>query len=182
MYQATSSTTTEVPFSNVHLSPPSTKPAINGAVTPGSESDLSEAIDVPSAPAPLPNGELHEVEKAAKKPVSGIESSQDEDAHGSDDPDYDMATPHQDNAASSSDVRSSSQDSPRHRKRKAAAEHDDFMLNDPELYGLRRSVSNVFHSPVTLLKMYEGSSSSVTTNREFPFSPSPLNRNAKEIH
>ena len=141
MYQHTSSTTTDLPYSNGHLSPPSTKPATNGDVTPQSESDLSEALDTPNAPSTFPNSEQNEDGKNGQMRASDDESLQDEDAVGSDDPDYDMATPPTGNAGPHHGDRSSSQDSPRQRKRKAGPDHDDYMLNDPELYGLRRSVS-----------------------------------------
>ena len=141
MYQQTSHTTTNLPYSNGHLSPPSTKPATNGAVTPESESDLSEATDVPNPHTAFPNSEQNDDGEDGEMRDSEAESSQDEDAVGSDDPDYDMATPPIGNAGSHRDDRSSSQDSPRQRKRKAGPEHEDYMLNDPELYGLRRSVS-----------------------------------------
>ena len=141
MYQQTSPTTTDLPYSNGHLSPPSTKPATNGAVTPESESDLSEATDVPNPHTAFPNSEQNDDGEDGEMRGSEAESSQDEDAVGSDDPDYDMATPPTGNAGSHGDDRSSSQDSPRQRKRKSGPEHEDYMLNDPELYGLRRSVS-----------------------------------------
>lgn len=140
MYQQTSHTTTNLPYSNGHLSPPSTKPATNGAVTPESESDLSEATDVPNPHTAFPNSVQNDDGEDGEMRDSD-ESSQDEDAVGSDDPDYDMATPPTGNAGSHGDDRSSSQDSPRQKKRKAGPEHEDYMLNDPELYGLRRSVS-----------------------------------------
>lgn len=79
---------------------------------------------------------------------SDDETSHDEDALGSDDPDYNVATPPPGNTASGRDARSSSQDSPRQRKRKAGIEPDDYMLNDPELYGLRRSVSWLIPTPL----------------------------------
>ena len=141
MYQQTSSSTSDLPYSNGHLSPPSTKSATNGAVTPQSESDLSEALDTPNVPSTLPNSEQNDGLKNGEVRVSDDESLQDEDAVGSDDPDYDMATPPTGNAGSPSEDRSPSQDSPRQRKRKADPEHEDYMLNNPELYGLRRSVS-----------------------------------------
>ena len=74
--------------------------------------------------------------------MSDAESSHEEDAMGSDDPDFDMNTPPAQNEVTVDDTHSSSQESPQQRKRKTGGiEHDDFMLNDPELYGLRRSVS-----------------------------------------
>ena len=141
MYQQTSSTSTDVPYSNGHLSPSSTNPVTNGAVTPESESDLSEAMDIPNVPTTIPNSEQNNNGEKVQTRASDDESSQDEDAVGSDDPDYNMATPPTGNVGSRGDDGSSSQDSPRQRKRKAGPEHEDFMLNDPELYGLRRSVS-----------------------------------------
>ena len=140
MYQQTSSSTPDIPYSNGHLPPPSTKPATNGAVTPQSESDLSEALDTPNVPSTLPNSEQNDGLRNGQLRASDDESLQDEDAVGSDDPDYDMATHPTGNAESPSEDRSLSQDSPRQRKRKADPEHDDYMLNNPELYGLRRSV------------------------------------------
>lgn len=147
MYHQTSSSATDIPYSNGHLSPPSTKSATNGDVTPQSESDLSEALDTPNAPGTLPNSEQNNGGKNGQVRASDDESLQDEDAVGSDDPDYDMATPPTGNGGSYSGDRSPSQDSPRQRKRKAGPEHEDYMLNDPELYGLRRSVSRRLHNP-----------------------------------
>lgn len=147
MYQQTSSTTTDLPYSNGHLSPPSTKPATNRAATPESESDLSEATDIPNPPTAFPNSEQNDDGENGHMRASEDEPSQDEDAVGSDDPDYDMATPPTGNAGSNGDEHSSSQDSPRNRKRKAGPEHDNYMLNDPRLYGLRRSVSQCKANP-----------------------------------
>lgn len=141
MYQQTSSSATDITYSNGHLSPPSIKSATNGDVTPQSESDLSEALETPNAPGTLPNSEQNDGGKNGQVRGSDDESLQDEDAVGSDDPDYDMATPPIGNGGSYGGDRSPSQDSPRQRKRKAGPEHEDYMLNDPELYGLRRSVS-----------------------------------------
>ena len=142
MYQPTSSTTANLAYSNGHLSPIPTKRATDGAATPQSESDLSEALDTPNAPVTFPNSEQTHGGKNGQSRASDDDSLQDEDALGSDDPDYDLATPPPGNAGSHAEDVSSSQNSPRQRKRKAGPEQEDFMLNDPELYGLRRSVSN----------------------------------------
>ena len=141
MYQSTVSTASNHPYSNGKLSPPSTETIANGAMTPDSESDLSEPIDIPIAPTVLLNTEQFDAGDESRMQDSDVESSQDEDALGSDDPDYTMATPPLANGVSGRDPRSSSQDSPRQRKRKTGVEPDDYMLHDPELYGLRRSVS-----------------------------------------
>lgn len=109
-------------------------------MTADSESDLSDAMDVPNV-STSSNGVRYGTGEDRRIQKSGVDASLEEDALGSDDPDYDMATPSLGTAISGRDARSSSQDSPRQRKRKAGAEPDDYMLNDPELYGLRRSVS-----------------------------------------
>ena len=141
MYQPTSSTTAILPYSNGKLSPPSGKQVANGTVTLDSESDLSEAIDLPNDPASYPSSERYDDAENSRMRDSDVASSHEEDALGSDDPDYDIETPAAANGTSPPDARSSSQDSPRQRKRKIGVEPDDYMLNDPELYGLRRSVS-----------------------------------------
>ncbi len=147
MYQQTSSTSTDIPYSNGHLSPLTTKPSANRAVTPESESDLSEATDIPNPHTAFPISEQNDDAENDQIRASEDESSQDEDAVGSDDPDYDMATPPTGNAGPYRDDRSSSQDSPRQRKRKAGPEPENYMLNDPKLYGLRRSVSQRLPNP-----------------------------------
>ena len=141
MYQPTPSTTSNNPYSKDHLSPPSPKSIANGAMATDSESDLSEAMDIPIAPTSFSNSDQYEAGVDDGAQESDVESSHDEDALGSDDPDYAMATPPNGNVDSVRDARSSSLDSPRQRKRKAGAEPDNYMLHDPELYGLRRSVS-----------------------------------------
>ena len=139
MYQPTASTASNHPYSNGHLSPPLTKSTANGAITPDSESDLSEAIDIPVVPTTLSYNK-NDAREDSRTEGSDAESSHDEDALGSDDPDYTMATPPPGDNTPSRDGCSSSQDSPRQRKRKAGMEPGDYMLHDPELYGLRRSV------------------------------------------
>jgi len=149
MYQTQGSTTSNMPYSNGHLSPIPTKSEDTTAITSESESDLSEAIDLPAVPTITTNGETHlDTEKIEDQGMES-ESSHEEDALGSDDPDFDMETPPHQNAASSRDARSSSQDSPRPRKRKVGIEQDDYYRQDPELYGLRRSVS--YESSATAL-------------------------------
>lgn len=108
-------------------------------MTPESESELSDALDAPNAvlPSSTRDGKIG-VQASYHTNESG--SSPDEDAIGYDDEDYDM----DDYSApvvqpQSRDSRSSSPTSSKLGKRKASVEEDDFMLNDPELYGLRRS-------------------------------------------
>ena len=96
--------------------------------------------------------------------MSDAEPSPDDDALGTDDPDFDMATTPQQNGGSARDARSSSLESPQQRKRKnGGVDHDDFMLNDPELYGLRRSVS--FYTYRCLAPANQGSIGSTSPNK-----------------
>ena len=141
IYQPTASTTSNHSYSSAHLSPPPVNTISNGSVTPDSESDLSEAIDIPAAPISVSNNEQGGLAEDGRLLESDIPTSQDEDALGSDDPDYNRATPPEGIDAYGRDARSSSQDSPAQQKRKAGIEPDDFIRHDPELYGLRRSVS-----------------------------------------
>ncbi|KAI4180548.1 MAG: hypothetical protein L6R41_007174, partial [Letrouitia leprolyta] len=124
------------------MSPSSLHDKSNHAMTPESESELSEALDAPNAvlPSSTRDGETG-VQATYHANESG--SSPDEDAIGYDDEDYDM----DDYSAPvvqppTRDSRSSSPTSSKLGKRKASVEEDDFMLNDPELYGLRRSVES----------------------------------------
>lgn len=111
--------------------------------TTESESDLSEADDAPNASgSSQPGGEEGDQNTQDQKMTP--EFSHEEDAVGSDDAEYDMETPPLANQSLTHDERSSSEDSRRLVKRKAGVEQDDFMNNDPELYGLRRSVRYFF--------------------------------------
>lgn len=140
MYRPASSTTSNLNFSNGHLSPPAntfTNPELS---TSDSESDLSEAVDVPNTSTLSSNPEAQEVDEKSQSPTMNTESSHDEDAIGSDDADYDVETPAPQEPTIIRNDASSSEDSRRHSKRKAGIEHDYYDGN-PELYGLRRSVS-----------------------------------------
>ncbi|KAI4276736.1 MAG: hypothetical protein L6R38_005581 [Xanthoria sp. 2 TBL-2021] len=125
---------------NGHLSPPTIYNPMNQIMTSDSESDLSEAIDAPntaSSSSPIPDAE-NSVNGIYKADTS--ESSHDEDAVGSDDADFELDnSPPPALQQPTRHTRSSSETSSRLGKRKASGEDDDFMLADPELYGLRRS-------------------------------------------
>ena len=66
--------------------------------------------------------------------------SDDEDALGSEDADYEVEDATMD-MNDIHDAQSSSQDSCRSLKRKSTTQEEDYIKNDPELYGIRRSVS-----------------------------------------
>ncbi|KAL8785229.1 MAG: hypothetical protein Q9213_003498 [Squamulea squamosa] len=127
---------------NGRLSPPTIYNRLNQIMTPDSESDLSEANDAPdtaSSSSPiLENG--HIINNTYNEEAS--ESSHDEDAMGSDDADYELDnSPPPPVQPATRDTRSSSEETSSSRlgRRKASVDDDDFMLADPELYGLRRS-------------------------------------------
>ncbi|ETN36256.1 uncharacterized protein HMPREF1541_08533 [Cyphellophora europaea CBS 101466] len=118
---------------------PTPPPAVtNGVKHEESESELSEPVDLPAAsPLPRPADNL-----TPEMDIDRMSSDDDErDAEG--DADYEMDEPSQqhhprDVQDPSQDL--SSDDSIRPAKRKAqAVDNDEFMRDNPELYGLRRS-------------------------------------------
>ncbi len=138
MYPPASASTSTLPYSNGHLSPPSNSLQNTEVMT--SESDLSDAIDPPNATSLSSQASRQDHRVNSLGQPGSVESLHEEDAVGSDDADFDMETSPPADAGSRGDTRSSSQDSRRNGKRKAGADHDDYMLENPELYGLRRSV------------------------------------------
>jgi chromodomain-helicase-DNA-binding protein 1 len=99
-------------------------------------SDTKEnAARVSSSDEDAPGEEYDEDEEMA----DATDSSEDADAEGEPDADYDSETPPP--ARADSRARSSSsQESTRPSKRKASVEDDEHITQNPELYGLRRSV------------------------------------------
>lgn len=111
----------------------------NGARAPSSDSDLSEAIDPVKPASPSPQGSRRVSEIGYQSRQDSL-SSQDEDAIGSEDADFEMESPPPPAIQVTHEESSSSQDSRRPSKRKAGAVEDEHILNNPELYGIRRSV------------------------------------------
>ncbi|KAL8975191.1 MAG: hypothetical protein Q9197_000583 [Variospora fuerteventurae] len=142
MYQPTAPTSSTSTILHGHLSPSPSRNRTNGIIPSESESELSEAMDPPSTIPPISINHHDEQDVEDTYQSTDSASSHDEDAVGSDDADYDMedsapaARPHL------RDTRSPSQTSSKLGKRKASVEEDDFMLENPELYGLRRSVES----------------------------------------
>ncbi|MCJ1475967.1 hypothetical protein MMC13_004631 [Lambiella insularis] len=124
-------------YTNGHLSP-AMRAYDNGARAPSSESDLSEAID-PTKPTSLSYQGLRRDSGTGDQSRQDSLSSQDEDAIGSDDAEFEMESPHRPAIHVTRVASSSSQDSRRPSKRKAEAVEDEYILNNPELYGIRRS-------------------------------------------
>ena len=110
-------------------------------MSPSSESDLSEAIDPPKPTSPSSQGLQEDSEHDYNSRRNSL-SSEDADAVGSDDADYEMESLPPPEIQVTRDERSSSEDSRRPLKRKAGGiEEDEYIMNNPELYGIRRSVS-----------------------------------------
>lgn len=144
MYQHTSSTPSNLTFTNGNLPVAPTHFTNNTALPSDSESDLSEAIDPPSSTSAPPKATVQDNSVTSPDQRSDEGDLTSEDALGSDDGDYDMDSPQPPQAANTSaspKSRSSSGGSRTLGKRKVDAEEDEYMLNNPELYGLRRSVS-----------------------------------------
>jgi chromodomain-helicase-DNA-binding protein 1 len=146
------------PLTNGHTTPLPLTTA-PGDHSPHSDSDLSDDRDAvavrPLSDEDAPGEDYNQDEEMGIEP----ESSEDEDAEGEPDGDYDSETlpPAEQDALRSRS--SSSQESQRPLKRKAGAEEDDYMTQNPELYGLRRSVRSPCFarlSPLTVLRDVPG--------------------------
>lgn len=105
-----------------------------------SESELSDVNDM-AVPA-VPESTDHVMQDVASPPSDG-----DEDADGSDDADYNAPSPTSHHSPDSRRSSVSSDASSVPRKRKADVDDDQYMQENPELYGLRRSVSQAHISP-----------------------------------
>lgn len=165
IYQPTAPASSASTMLHGHLSPPPSRNRPNPIMASESESELSEAMDPASTILPsLDRDDEQDAEDTYRSSASG--SSHNEDAMGSDDPDYDM----EDSApAAQPHIRSSSPTSSKLGKRKASVDEDDFMLENPELYGLRRSVRHppCQHSCHTD-RPSTGPCSSITSHRRSP--------------
>ena len=141
MYAAPPPASESLPFTNGHLPSPTTKRESSSAVASDSESALSDAIDDPTSLAPNLDVEAVDDRKENDREIFGDDSSQEDDVLASDDPDYDAESSLPNNATEANyDARSMSSESPRERKRKLSFDTDEHIKNDPELYGIRRSV------------------------------------------
>ena len=107
--------------------------------SPQADSDLSDAREAAAADqasdVDAPGEEYDEDEEMA----AASDSSEDVDAEGEPDGDYDSDSPPSEQAESNR-ARSSSEESARPTNRKASDEKEYPMEQNPELYGLRRSV------------------------------------------
>ncbi|KAI1259787.1 P-loop containing nucleoside triphosphate hydrolase protein [Xylariaceae sp. FL1019] len=103
-----------------------------------SESDLSD-VNESSALPPRPRSPKSPA-ALESSPDAEAEADLDDGARASNDGDYDMEeSPAPSHSDEHRDDRSSSRESQRAPKRKAVIEEDDYIRENPELYGLRRS-------------------------------------------
>ncbi|KAF2735213.1 chromo domain-containing protein 1 [Polyplosphaeria fusca] len=131
--------TNPIPLTNGHASPPAV--TLNGstAFSTHSDSELSDVKDAIAEDHSSDEDAPGEVDDEDDEMIIAEESSDDVDAEGEPDGDYDSETPPPARDATSRHQSSSSQGSRRGLKRKASVDDDDFMAQNPELYGLRRS-------------------------------------------
>lgn len=145
-----------LPLTNGHGSPYTADSTATNGLVSHSDSDTSSAHEAAVAEqasdADAPGEEDDEdVEMAVDS-----DSSDDVDAEGEADGDYDSDSPPPEQVESD-DARSSvSQESSRPSKRKASPEGDDYITQNPELYGLRRSVRSITYLHVHELTVTQG--------------------------
>lgn len=140
MYRPTLSTTSNHNFSNGHLDANSSTFTTHDHLTSGSESDLSDPADAPIAPTSFSQDDNQDAARTRREESVNTDSSREDDAIGSDDGDFDIETPPPAKPDMASNELSSSEESLKYGKRKTGVEQDEHMMNNPELYGLRRSV------------------------------------------
>jgi chromodomain-helicase-DNA-binding protein 1 len=131
-----------LPFSNGRVSPDDASAMSTDGHASHSDSDLSDSNEPAAQPASDADapGEDYDDDDDDDEIAADSSSSDDVDAEGEPDGDYDSDSPPSDQAESDRAPSSASQDSSRPSKRKASAEKDDYITQNPELYGLRRSV------------------------------------------
>lgn len=115
----------------------------------------SDDLSDPQPPSPAESSTSIESDPEADDPdVESPDSGSDEDAEGSDDEDFDITLTNRSRPVAAQSDRSSSSAEPS-RKRKLSVEYEDDINNNPELYGLRRSVSILatFPSETSLISL-----------------------------
>lgn len=111
-----------------------------------SESELSDLNDLPTtimASPRDPNDTLASDDDAIHD-MATSELDEDEDAPGEMDADFDEETPPAEDIDAMEEDQASEDSSSRPGKRKADVDDEEYMKQNPELYGLRRSVRTAF--------------------------------------
>lgn len=128
---------------NGHLSPEPEYERDAHSEPAQSDSDLSDAHREPvDEPSPTPSNSVQNTSKYADGEVD-LSASDDEPTpdNAFEDAEFDMEESPPSQHDDAVETRSSSSDSNRASKRKVSAAEDHYMRENPELYGLRRSVS-----------------------------------------
>ncbi|KAF2463167.1 uncharacterized protein BDR25DRAFT_397288 [Lindgomyces ingoldianus] len=127
------------PLTNGHTSPLAVHVTSTDDLSVHSESELSDVKEAIAEDASSDEDAPGEVYNEVEDDGADSDSSMDIDAEGEPDGDYDSETPPPVSATAGRARSSTSEESNRSRKRKASIEEDDFITQNPELYGLRRS-------------------------------------------
>ncbi|KAI9839979.1 MAG: hypothetical protein M1819_000171 [Sarea resinae] len=136
---STSNPNPSLPLSNGHRSPLADNVFTADELSAESESDLSD-VNGPSNNARALQSVSRSSEDSLEQDDGGdMDTSADNDEQGSEDADFDTETPPPAGEPNARTSRSLSQESRRPAKRKAGVEDDEYIMNNPELYGLRRS-------------------------------------------
>lgn len=130
--------TSSVPRANGHTSPLQNSTSINDDAPYESESDLSE-VAIPNVDEASPATSTNHQSEFGARDSDDSESSAAEEMQQASDADFDMEdSPAAETSHAARQERSTSTESRRPAKRKL--EPDNYILANPELYGLRRSV------------------------------------------
>jgi chromodomain-helicase-DNA-binding protein 1 len=145
--------TTSSSLPNGHLSQIPNRTVTNEDAPYDSESDLSEIREPPAVDtSPSGSSSPQQQSEFGHQDLESSDSSGPENNDGSDDADFDM----EESPAAAPDHsarvdRSTSHDSRRPTKRKLGFEDDEYIMANPELYGLRRSVCVISSGEIALL-------------------------------
>ena len=135
-------TTTAIPMANGYHSPVAGVSIANDAASYDSGSDLSELREPPAVEtSPSPSNTSHHQSDFDNEDKEPSEDSEDGDDKVSDNDDLDAEEDIRVVTQHPRIDRSLSHDSRRPTKRKLGIEDDEYIKANPELYGLRRSVS-----------------------------------------
>lgn len=112
---------------------------------PRSESELSDLNDLPTTTnvSLTPQDDVEPSDDDAIHDMATSELDEDEDAEGEEDAEFDEESPAPEAVHGMRHDRLTSEESVRPSKRKAEVDDEEYMKQNPELYGLRRSVSIV---------------------------------------
>lgn len=157
-----------LPLTNGHGSPYAANTTAANGLAPHSDSDVShthqDAVAEPASDVDAPGEDDDEDVEMAQD----SDSSDDVDAEGEADGDYDSESPPPEQAESDDARSSASQESRRPSKRKASPEGDDYITQNPELYGLRRSVRGFCSLPCPSANFCLGSRQASSSSRKLP--------------